>query len=146
MKLIISEEKINDLQRKVLNLIETQGFLDAVKLMGGYSTLRKIMVGVDYLTPERMIDVIRDIISQSEEGSLQPMDIGLNPVIINDTEEFLEQIEMFGYEGPYVVVYKNYKGYYDSDDESLIKWEELDPIHLYEIFDGMVDEWEEGGL
>ena len=145
MKLIISEEKINDLQRKVLNMIDTQGFLDTLKLMGGYSTLRKIMKGVGYLTPERMISVIKSVLEQSTEGSLVPDDIGLNPIIINDTEEFLEQIEMFGYEGPYVVIYDN-KQYYEPVDEYLIKWEELDPIHLYEIFDGMVDEWEEGGI
>jgi hypothetical protein len=57
---ILKEEKIN---QKVQRLIEDGGILDAIEIVGGMDVFISIM-GNDYFTKERKIDVIKDIASE----------------------------------------------------------------------------------
>ena len=48
-KIIITEEKLTDVQERIKKMIHTYGLVQTSKLMGGYSNLENIMDYKDYI-------------------------------------------------------------------------------------------------
>jgi hypothetical protein len=141
MEIILTENQHTGLQEKIMNSIDSMGLLDTSKIFGGYDKLRKIMMGTQYLTKDVMIGVINDLFEDiSEEGFfyLTVLDLDLNPIVIKDENGELCQIEIIYKEGVQVYCYGGYK--YETElEDFLIKYENLDEIHLYEIIDSVMD-------
>jgi hypothetical protein len=141
MEIILTENQHTGLQEKIMNSIDSMGLLDTSKIFGGYDKLRKIMMGTQYLTKDVMIGVINDLFEDiSEEGFfyLTVLDLDLNPIVIKDENGELCQIETIYKEGVQVYCYGGYK--YETElEDFLIKYENLDEIHLYEIIDSVMD-------
>lgn len=137
----LTEDQRNKTQESLLSAVKTMGLIDASKIVGGYNNLRKILKGVNYLDKNTMVKTINDFFEDiSEEGFfyLTFLDLDLNPIVIKDENGELCQIETIYKEGVQVYCYGGYK--YETElEDFLIKYENLDEIHLYEIIDGVMD-------
>lgn len=138
---MITENQKSQLQHRVETMITTVGLLDAIKMVGGYSTFLKIMKGIDWRSPKNIIPAIEKIISEYDYY-LTMLDIDLNPIVVSDEDGELCQIEMIYEDGVHVYCYGGYK--YESElDDYAIKYEELNSFDLYTIFDGLMEYYED---
>lgn len=141
MELIITEGQVNTLQEKILLTIESLGLLGTIKFVGGYDTFLKIMKGVEWRLPEYMIPLINKVVSEFENFT-PLMDIFLDPIIIQDIDDKVCQIEALYWNGAQVYCYTED---YELEDEFgyEIDYENLDSFDLSTIVDGLMEYYEE---
>jgi hypothetical protein len=138
MEIILTENQHTGLQEKIMNSIDSMGLLDTSKIFGGYDKLRKIMMGVQYLTKDVMIEAINNFFEDTGEYYLTLLDLGLEPILLEDTGTELCQIEDLFSNSVEVYCYGGYK-YETETHRDTIQLTDLDIIHLYEIIDGVMD-------
>jgi len=123
----------------LLNNINQNGLLDSINRVGSYDKLRKILSNENFLTPDVMIKFISDVIDDT--GYLTFFDLDLEPIIIKRTRTENHQIEGFSKFYCTVSIIDKTNDYSESGEYSL-NYLNLDPIHLYEITDGLIEYFE----
>ena len=126
---------------KLLKMINNGGFLTAIRSVGGYSNLRKIMKGTDYLSKDVMVSTIKEVLEG--KGSLGLYELGLNPITIRTIGNERHNIEVISDNGLWIDVYVDY----DDDDEPIdgysLSYEDIKRNDLFELFDGIIEYYED---
>ena len=148
MKVIIRENDRPTILDMILTMIDESGLFTTIKSTGGYDTFVKIMP--DYFNSKsKKIDLINDIIVNDEDanGRIYLEDF-MNPIVIReeivDGETHQHEISFIENDFVYVSVWE-----YDEDGDQLddmydtydMYLEEIQPRHLNQIFEGLINEY-----
>jgi hypothetical protein len=132
----------------ILTMIDESGLVNTIKSSGGYDTFVTIIP--DYFkSKSKKIDLINDIIVNDEEanGRIYLEDF-MNPIVIReeivDGETFQHEISFIENDIVCVAVWE-----YDEDGDQLddmnytydMYLEEIQPRHLNQIFEGLINEY-----
>jgi hypothetical protein len=150
IKRILSEE-VDKKTQTLLNYIQNNGLIKGSKLVGGFKNLKQILKGTDYLTRDVMVNTIIDVCK--EKGGVSLGELGLEEITLDEGETLVRKLSFIGKNGIEVVTYE-----IDDDgewDEEPVDWLSfnydskfrngkyvLDTIHLYELFDGVMEKYE----
>lgn len=140
------ESQLNEattLVPKLLKMINNGGFLTAIRSVGGYGNLRKIMKGTDYLSKDVMISTIKEVL-EGESGHISLFELGLNPITIRTIGNEIHNIEVISDNGLWIDVYVDYDE--DDGDDPIdgysLSYEDIKRNDLFELFDGIIEYYE----
>jgi hypothetical protein len=148
MKVIIRENDRPTILDMILTMIDESGLVSTIKSSGGYDTFVTIIP--DYFkSKSKKIDLINDIIVNDEDanGRIYLEDF-MNPIVIReeivDGETHQHEISFIENDFVYVSVWE-----YDEDGDQLddmydtydMYLEEIQPRHLNQIFEGLINEY-----
>ena len=128
---------------KLLKMINNGGFLTAIRSVGGYGNLRKIMKGTDYLSKDVMVSTIKEVLEG--KGSLSLFELGLNPITIRTISNEIHNIEVISDNGLWIDVFVDYD-WNDGDDPIdgyRLSYEDIKRNDLFELFDGIIEYYED---
>ena len=147
----ILKEEVNEKQTTLLNSIKEIGVLNVLKFIGSIDTLKVSLKGTDWITREVMVNTIIDVCK--EMGGFSMDELGLEEINLNESNGLLRNLSYIDKNGIEIVTYEK-----DDDgewDEEPVDWLSfnydskfrngnyvLDTIHLYEIFDAVMDVYE----
>ena len=147
----ILKEEVNEKQTTLLNSIKENGVLNVLKFIGSIDTLKASLKGTDWITREVMVNTIIDVCK--EMGGFSMDELGLEEINLNESNGLLRNLSYIDKNGIEIVTYEK-----DDDgewDEEPVDWLSfnydskfrngyyvLDTIHLYEIFDAVMDVYE----
>lgn len=151
IKRILSEE-VDKKTQTLLNYIQNNGLIKGSKLVGGYNNLKQILKGTDYLTRDVMVNTIIDVCK--EKGGFSMQELGLEEITLDKGETLLRNLTYIDKIGIEVVTYeKDEDGEWDEEPVDWLSFNYdskfrngkyvLDTIHLYELFDGVMEIYEE---
>lgn len=127
---------------KLLKMINNGGFLTAIRSVGGYGNLRKIMKGTDYLSKDVMISTIKEVL-EGESGHISLFELGLNPITIRTTSNERHNIEVISDNGLWIDVLDDDE---DDGDDPIdgysLSYEDIKRNDLFELFDGIIEYYE----
>jgi len=138
---ILKEE--TSLHTRLLKMINNGDFLTAIRSVGGYGNLRKIMKGIDYLSKDVMVDTIKGVLEG--KGSLGLYELGLTPITIRTIGNEEHHIEAISDDYLIIDVYIDYDlGDGDqSIDSYSLSYEDIKRNDLFELFDAIIEYYED---
>ena len=144
----ILKEEVTSKQSKLLEYINQNGVLTTIKLIGGLDNLKRQLKGTDWMTRDVMLNTIIDVCK--EMGEFTMYELGLEEITLDKGKSLLRNLSFIDKNGIEVVTYEK-----DDDgewDEEPVDWLSfnydskfrngdyvLDTIHLYEIFDAVIE-------
>jgi hypothetical protein len=138
---ILKEE--TSLHTRLLKMINNGDFLTAIRSVGGYGNLRKIMKGIDYLSKDVMVDTIKGVLEG--KGSLGLYELGITPITIRTIGNEEHHIEAISDNGLIIDVYVDYD--LDDGDETIdsysLSYEDIKRNDLFELFDAIIEYYED---
>jgi hypothetical protein len=140
----LDESQLNEattLVPKLLKMINNGGFLTAIRSVGGYGNLRKIMKGTDYLSKDVMVSTIKEVLEG--KGSLGLYELGLNPITIRTIGNEEHRIEVISDNGLWIDVYVDYDNDDDPIDGYSLSYEDIKRNDLFELFDSIIEYYED---
>jgi hypothetical protein len=149
IKKIIKEE-VSNKQSKLLDYVNENGVLLTSKLMGGFDNLKRVLEGTDWMSRDLMIKTIIDVCK--EKGGFSMGELGLEEIKLNESNGLLRNLSYVDQNGIEISTYeKNEDGYYDEEPTDWLSFNydskfrngkyALETIHLYEIFDGVIEQY-----
>jgi len=129
--------KLTNLQKKLLGLIDKDGLPTTSEMVGGYDVLRTILRGVNFLTKNVMLKTIDEVCD--ERGAFTLEYLGLEPIVISKNEDTITELQVIYSKSSQVSVHLSTGDYLKR---YTIKNSEIDTIHLYEIVDALMDQYE----
>lgn len=147
----ILKEEVTSKQSRLLEYINQNGLLTTVKLLGGLDNLKRQLEGTDWMTREVMVNTIIDVCK--EMGGFSMDELGLEEIKLEEGETLLRNLSFIDKNGIEVVTYEiGDDGYFDEEPVDYLTFYYdskfrngnyvLDTIHLYEIFDGVIEAYE----
>ena len=147
----ILKEEVNEKQTILLNSIKEIGVLNVLKFIGSIDTLKASLKGTDWITREVMVNTIIDVCK--EMGGFSMAELGLEEINLNESNGLLRNLSYIDKNGIELVTYeKDDDGNYDEEPVDWLSFNYdskfrngdyvLDTIHLYEIFDAVIDTYE----
>ena len=144
----ILKEEVTSKQSKLLEYINQNGVLTTIKLLGGLDNLKRQLKGTNWMTRDVMLNTIIDVCK--EKGGFSMQELGLEEITLDEGETLLRNLSFIDKNGIEVVTYeKDDDGEWDEEpvDWLTFNYESkfrngnyvLDTIHLYEIFDAVID-------
>ena len=128
-------------ENKVSDMVQEMGLYQSIRYFGGYDNLTKIM-GDYVLSNEDMIwfiiDVINDLCDKYNDDGISVWDLGMNPIILGQSDEELHQIEYFNPDFLTIDVYEG-ENYEKDKGNYTERYTDLDDNTLDEVFLFMVD-------
>lgn len=142
----LDESQLNEattLVPKLLKMINNGGFLTAIRSVGGYSNLRKIMKGADYLSKDVMVSTIKEVLEG--KGTLGLYELGITPITIRTIGNEEHHIEAISDDYLIIDVYVDYDlGDGDqSIDSYSLSYEDIKRNDLFELFDAIIEYYED---
>ena len=133
----VIKEEVKD---KIVNQIDKIGLYQFMKM--SKMSFAKIfsIAGMDFLTNKIMIQFIKDVIDKN--GSFSVHDIDVDPIRYNKAGDEYRDISYFG---PKVVSVDVYSGYNNLGNFH-VRYESLDDDKLMEVFDLVMEAYEDGKL
>ena len=147
----ILKEEVNEKQTMLLNSIKEIGVLNVLKFIGSIDMLKASLKGTDWITREVMVNTIIDVCK--EMGGFSMAELGLEEINLNESNGLLRNLSYIDKNGIEIVTYeKDDDGNYDEEPVDWLSFNYdskfrngdyvLDTIHLYEIFDAVIDTYE----
>ena len=147
----ILKEEVNEKQTTLLNSIKENGVLNVLKFIGSIDTLKASLKCTDWITREVMVNTIIDVCK--EMGGFSMAELGLEEINLNESNGLLRNLSYIDKNGIEIVTYeKDDDGNYDEEPVDWLSFNYdskfrngdyvLDTIHLYEIFDAVIDTYE----
>lgn len=144
----VLKEEVTNKQLILLNNINNNGVLMTSKLLGGFAHLKRELKGVDWMTREVMVKTIIDVCK--EKGGFSMNELGLEEIKLDESNGLLRNLSFIDKNGIEIVTYeKDDDGNYDEEPSDWLSFNYdskfrngnyvLDTIHLYEIFDAVID-------
>jgi hypothetical protein len=101
MKYIITEERLNNITKSIIDLIDKQGITTASKFVGSYYTLKELLG--DYEIPKDIkIATIREYINTKTDGGIHLGELDEEPIPYYEDNDGYHHIEYLSYS--YVIV------------------------------------------
>ena len=118
--------------------------------MGGFDNLKRVLKGTDWMSRDLMIKTIIDVCK--EKGGFSMGELGLEEIKLNESNGLLRNLSYVDKNGIEIVTYeKDDDGNYDEEPSDWLSFNYdskfrngdyvLDTIHLYEIFDGVIEQY-----
>jgi hypothetical protein len=147
IKKIIKEE-VSDKQSKLLEYISQNGVLMTIKLLGGLDNLKRQLEEINFLTRDIMVNTIIDVCK--EKGGFSMSELGLEEIKLDESNGLLRNLSYVDKNGIEITSYEKSKdedNVWESEDYLTFNYDSkfrngkyvLDTIHLYEIFDAVID-------
>ena len=144
----ILKEEVDSKQSKLLEYINQNGVLTTIKLLGGLDNLKRQLKGVNWMTRDVMVNAIIDVCK--EMGGFSMAELGLEEINLNESNGLLRNLSYIDKNGIEIVTYeKDEDGDYNEEPVDYLSFNYdskfrngnyvLDTIHLYEIFDAVID-------
>jgi len=144
----ILKEEVSSKQSKLLEYINQDGVLTTIKLLGGLDNLKRQLKGINWMTREVMVKTIIDVCK--EKGGFSMNELGLEDIILEEGERLLRKLGFIDKNGIEIHSYEiGEDGNYDEEPDDYLTFNYdskfrngnyvLDTIHLYEIFDAVID-------
>ena len=144
-------KEVSEKQNILLNSVKENGVLSVLKFIGSINTLSRALKGVDWLTRDVMVNTIIDVCK--EMGGFSMAELGLEEINLNESNGLLRNLSYIDKNGIEIVTYeKDGDGNYDEEPVDWLSFNYdskfrngdyvLDTIHLYEIFDAVIDTYE----
>ena len=146
----ILNEEVSSKQSKLLEYINQDGVLMTIKLLGGLDNLKRQLKGINFLTRDIMVNTIIDVCK--EKGGFLMSELGLEEIKLNESNGLLRQLSFIDKNGIEIVTYeKDDDGNYDEEPSDWLSFNydskfrngkyALETIHLYEIFDAVIEQY-----
>jgi hypothetical protein len=146
----ILKEEVSSKQSKLLEYINQTGVLMTIKLLGGLDNLKRQLKGVDWMTRDVMVNTIIDVCK--EKGGFSMQELGLEEINLDEGKSLLRNLSFIDKNGIEIVTYeKDDDGNYDEEPSDWLSFNYdskyrngnyvLDTIHLYEIFDAVIEKY-----
>jgi hypothetical protein len=146
----ILKEEVSSKQSKLLEYINQNGVLTTIKLLGGLDNLKRQLKGINWLNRDIMVNTIIDVCK--EKGGFSMQELGLEEIKLNESNGLLSNLSFIDKNGIEIVTYeKDDDGNYDEEPSDWLSFNYdskfrngnyvLDTIHLYEIFDAVIDNY-----
>lgn len=146
----ILKEEVSSKQSKLLEYINQDGVLTIIKLLGGLDNLKRQLKGINWMTREVMVNTIIGVCK--EKGEFLMNELGLEEIKLDESNGLLRQLRYIDKNGIEIVTYeKGDDGDYDEEPVDYLSFNYdskfrngnyvLDTIHLYEIFDAVVEQY-----
>ena len=146
----ILKEEVTSKQLKLLEYINQNGVLTTIKSIGGFDNLKRQLEGTDWMTRDIMINTIIDVCK--EKGGFSMQELGLRDIILDEGETLLRKLGYIDKNGIEIHSYEiGDDGNYDEEPDDYLTFNYdskfrngnyvLDTIHLYEIFDAVIDSY-----
>ena len=133
----ILREEYTDKQKKLLTLASQIGFLKTADMVGGVDDLLNIL-GNDFLNNKNnKIMIIKEVVESTDDEYITLMDMNESPIVVNDEDGEISQIEMIY---PNDVAIFQYGGYEYSQDlgETYMDYYTLPKDILDDIFNMVI--------
>jgi hypothetical protein len=139
------QDRSERLKSKIMFMIKNGSFLTAIRSVGGYDNLRKIMKGTDYLSKDVMVSTIKEILKG--KGDLGLYGLGIDPITIRIIGNEVHNIEVISDNDLGVDVYVDYDdddadGDYDAIDGYNLSYDDIKINDLFELFGGIIEYYE----
>jgi len=146
----ILKEEASSKQSKLLEYINQNGVLTTIKLLGGLDNLNRQLKEINWLNRDIMVNTIIDVCK--EKGGFLMSELGLEEIKLNESNGLLRQLSFIDKNGIEIVTYeKDDDGNYDEEPSDWLSFNYdskfsngnyvLDTIHLYEIFDAVIEQY-----
>jgi hypothetical protein len=144
----VLKEEVNSKQLKLLEYINQNGVLTTIKLLGGFTHLKRELKGTNWMTRDVMVKTIIDVCK--EKGGFSMNELGLEEIKLDESNGLLRNLSFIDKNGIEIVTYEEGDdGNYDEEPFDWLSFHYdskfrngnyvLDTIHLYEIFDAVID-------
>ena len=141
-------KEYNDRQKKLLSFASQIGFLETAKLAGGIQQLLQIL-GEDFLTKNNKIKIINEVVLSNGiteyDRYITFYAMDQDPIIVNDEDGKLSQIEILYPEEVLIVYYGGYQYSQDLGDKYEF-YESLSDDIIDDIFNMVITYAQENGL
>jgi len=134
---ILKEETFKN---RIIDMIENDGLLQALKVTNMSFTRLFSMIGNEWLTRKIQIKFINDLMEFREYG-FGLSEIGLEPIFYSENEDEYRQIDYIGARGATVDVLP--RNVNRPDGDFFVSYFGLDDRIINELFDAMVRTYEE---
>lgn len=134
---ILKEETFKN---RIIDMIENDGLLQALKVTNMSFTRLFSMIGNEWLTRKIQTKFIKDLMELREYG-FGLSEVGLEPIFYNENEDEYRQIDYIGARGATVDVLP--RNVNRPDGEFFVSYFGLDDRIINELFDAMVHAYEE---
>jgi hypothetical protein len=140
MKDLVRRVLKEEVKNKIESQIDNLGLLQFMKI--SKMSFAKIfsVAGTDFLTNKIMIQFIKDVVDKN--GSFSVYDINEDPIQYNKSGDEYREISYFGRKFVAVEVYSGYNNLGDFH----VMYENLSDDKLMEVFDFIMDVYEDGKL
>jgi len=146
----ILKEEASSKQSKLLEYINQNGVLTTIKLLGGLDNLNRQLKEINWLNRDIMVNTIIDVCK--EKGGFLMSELGLEEIKLNESNGLLRQLSFIDKNGIEIVTYeKDDDGNYDEEPSDWLSFNydskfrngkyALETIHLYEIFDAVIEQY-----
>jgi hypothetical protein len=129
----ILREEYTDKQKKLLSLASQIGFLKTADMVGGVDDLLNI-IGNDFLNNKNnKIMIIKEVVESTDDEYITLMDMNENPIVVNDEDGEISQIEMI-YPNDVAIFHYGGYGYSQELGETYMDYYTLPKDILDDIF------------
>jgi len=148
----ILREEVDNKTQKILDYVEKHGVIKASKIFGGYDNLKHQLKGIDWMSREVMVNTIIDVCKVM--GGFTMDELGLEEITLDKGETLLRNLGYIDKNGIEIYTYEiDDDGEWDEEPVDVLSFDYdskfrngkyvLDTIHLYEIFDAVIEFYNE---
>ena len=138
-----SDDKNSKLKEKIIDLVESKGLFQTMKMLG-LSWSRLISVaGTEYITRKIMLEFISDFMRRLNMG-FGLVEAGEDPIFYGENHREIRNIVYFGINSVAVEVTEKFS--YNGAGEFRVNYFNLDDNILMEVFDAMMRIHEDGDI
>jgi hypothetical protein len=133
MKYIITEEQFKGINKTIIKLIDTEGILKTIDVVGDYDTLKELLG--DYEIPKQFkVDAIKGYIDNQTGGGIHLGEIDEEPIPYFENNDGYHQIEYLGPSRAIINVWGGYNGQTDKGEYGK-RYEDLPEKSLDDIIE-----------
>lgn len=137
MKYIITEEQLKGINKTIIKLIDAEGILKVIDIVGGYDTLKELLG--DYEIPKQLkIDAIKGYIDNHTGGGIHLGELDENPIPYFENDNGYHQIEYLGPSRAIINVWGGYNGLTDKGEYG-VYYEKLPEKSLDDIIEMIIN-------
>ena len=139
MKYIITEEQFKGINKTIIKLIDTEGILKTIDVVGDYDTLKELLG--NYEIPKQFkIDAIKEFVDNNAlfEDGVHLSDIDEEPIPYREDNSGYYQIESLNSSGVNIIGWGGYKYQTEIADYDL-PYEELTSKTLDDIIEMLIN-------
>ena len=139
MKYIITEEQLKGINKTIIKLIDTEGILKTIDVVGDYDTLKELLG--DYEIPKQLkVDAIKGYIDNQTGGGIHLGEIDEEPIPYFENDDGYHQIEYLGPSRAIINVWGGYNGQTDKGEYGK-RYEDLPEKSLDDIIEIIINHY-----
>jgi hypothetical protein len=139
MKYIITEEQLKGINKTIIKLIDTEGIVNAIDIVGGYDILKELLGDYEIRT-QLKINTIKKFIDNQTGGGIHLGEIDEEPIPYFENDDGYHQIEYLGPSRAIINVWGGYNGQTDKGEYGK-RYEDLPEKSLDDIIEIIINHY-----